>query len=118
MFRVIIAGTRSFSDYKLLCEKCDYYFSRKRPDAIVCGEARGADLLGRRYAEEHGIEVMSYPADWETFGRRAGYVRNLEMARNAEALIAFWDGKSKGTENMILAASEFGLQTRVVRYDF
>lgn len=117
MFRVIIAGTRTFNDYELLCKKCNLFFSRKKPTAIICGEARGADSLGRRYAEEHGIPVLSYPADWERYGKRAGYLRNKEMAQTAEALVAFWDGKSRGTENMIDLAYEMGIPVRIVRYD-
>lgn len=115
-FAVIIAGTRTFSDYRLLQERCDYYFSSKKPTSIVCGEARGADSLGKRYAQEHGIKVDSFPADWDTYGRKAGYIRNAQMADNADALIAFWDGKSRGTANMISLARENGLLVRIVRY--
>lgn len=117
MFNVIIAGTRTFNDYDLLCKKCDVFFSRMKPDAIVCGEARGADLLGRRYAEEHGIPILSFPADWDTYGKKAGYLRNRQMAEAAHALVVFWDGESRGTKNMIDLAHEYGLPMRIVRYD-
>ena len=113
---VIIAGGREFSDYELLRLKCDFFFSRRRPTAIVCGEARGADTLGKRYAQEHGIPVLSFPADWEKYGKKAGYLRNEEMARNADALIAFWDGKSRGTGHMIDLAKQYGLAVRIVQY--
>lgn len=115
-FRVIIAGSRSFDDYDLLCRKCDRFFSARKPTAILCGEARGADLLGKRYAAEHGIPVRSYPADWNTHGRKAGYLRNLDMAENADALIACWDGQSRGTSNMIHLAYERGLSIRIIRF--
>ena len=115
-FKVIIAGTRTFQDYDFLCERCDFFFSETTPTAILCGEARGADELGKRYAKEHGIPVMSFPADWEKFGKSAGYRRNAEMARNADALIAFWDGSSHGTKHMIGLAHELGLPVRVVIY--
>lgn len=115
-FRVIIAGGREFNDYELLSTKCDFFFSNRRPTAIVCGEARGADTLGKRYAKEHGIPVRSFPADWNTYGKKAGYIRNEEMAQNADALIAFWDGKSPGTKNMIELAQKKGLAYRVVIY--
>lgn len=113
-FAVIIAGTRTFSDYKMLCERCDFFFSRQTPTAIICGEARGADSLGRKYAEEHGIAVESFPANWKKYGRSAGYIRNQEMADHADALIAFWDGKSRGTKNMIDIAKKKGIPIRVV----
>lgn len=114
MFRVIIAGSRTFNDYQLLRDKCDKLFSGKRPTAIVCGEAKGADSLGKRYAEERGIDVMSFPADWSTYGKRAGYIRNEEMAKNADALVAFWDGTSHGTQHMINLAKQYGLAMRVI----
>lgn len=116
MFRVIIAGTRSFDDYNLLREKCDFFFQKKKPTAIVCGEARGADTLGKRYAMEHHVPVISMPADWELHGKKAGHLRNQEMARCADALIAFWDGQSRGTRDMIEIAAEKGIPIRVVYY--
>lgn len=114
-FAVIIAGTRTFSNYDLLQERCDFYFSRRAPTAIICGEARGADTLGRKYAEEHGIAVESFPANWEKYGKSAGYIRNQEMVNNADALIAFWDGKSRGTKNMIEIAEKKGIPIRIVK---
>lgn len=113
-FNVIIAGTRTFDNYDVLREHCDVFFSRKKPTAIICGEARGADTLGKRYAEEHGIPVMSFPADWDRYGKSAGYRRNKEMSEHADALVAFWDGESRGTKNMIDLAHEAGLPVRVV----
>jgi len=102
-FRVIIAGTRTFQDYDLLCRKCDFFFANKRPTAIVCGEARGADSLGKKYAKEHNLQVDSFPADWNKYGKRAGYIRNREMAEHA-----------RGTQHMINLAKEYGLPYRVV----
>lgn len=116
MFRVIIAGGRDFNDYGFLREKCDYLFKNKKPTLILCGEARGADTLGKWYAAEREIPYVSYPADWDAHGKRAGYIRNVEMAKNADALVAFWDGQSRGTGHMIEIAGEYGLQVRVIRY--
>ena len=118
MFRVIIAGGRDFSDYELLKYKLDKLLARYDPQdlTIVCGEARGADSLGKRYAEERGISVNSFPAEWERYGKSAGYKRNVQMAENSDALVAFWDGKSRGTKHMIDIAIEHGLQVRIIRY--
>lgn len=117
MFRVIIAGSRDFSDYQFLREKMDRLLSNvKEPIAVVCGKARGADTLGERYALERGYEVLPFPANWERYGRSAGYRRNVQMAENADALVAFWDGKSMGTRHMISAAKSHGLRVRVVKF--
>lgn len=112
--KVIVAGGRDFDDYPLLCRKLDAILSRQTDIQIVCGEARGADSLGRKYAEERGYTVISFPADWDRYGRSAGFRRNEEMAKVADALVAFWDDKSKGTANMIGLMSL--KPTRVIRY--
>ena len=120
IFRIIIAGGRDFNDYNLLKEKVDNLISEKRKTHqiyIVSGKARGADSLGEKYANENGLNIMEFPADWDKHGRSAGYKRNVEMAENADALIAFWDGESRGTKHMIDIAKEKNLLTRIIRYD-
>lgn len=118
MFRVIIAGGRDFDDYELLVKSVDRWLARVRDDiCIVCGKARGADTLGEQYAKERGYPVHYFPADWKKFGKSAGYIRNTEMVQNADALIAFWDGKSLGTRYMIATAEHLGLEVRVVEYE-
>ena len=113
--RVAIACT---ADYELLKEKCDFYLQNKKPENIVfvSGHASGADALGERYAEERGLQLETYPADWKAHGRAAGPISNAQMADVADALIAFWDGKSRGTKNMIDTATKRGLKVAVVRY--
>ena len=117
MFRVIIAGGRDFSDYELLSKTMkDYLASIEDDICVVCGQARGADTLGEQYAKEHNHSVQYYPANWKRYGKAAGYIRNTEMAKNADALVAFWDGQSLGTKHMIATASQLGLSVHVVRY--
>jgi len=111
-FRVIIAGSRDFNDYDTLGEICDYMLQNKLDVEIVSGTARGADQLGERYANERGFKLKKFPADW-SLGKSAGYIRNELMAQNADALIVFWDGKSKGTLNMINLAKQYKLKTKI-----
>ena len=119
IYKIIIAGGRDFMDYNLLKEKTNKILQEKKVThkiVIISGCARGADTLGLRYASENAFDVEEYPADWDKYGKKAGYVRNVEMAENADALIAFWDGKSKGTKHMIDMATERNLPIRVIRY--
>ncbi len=117
MFRGIIAGGRDFNDYSLLSAIMDHLLSKvDNSIAIVCGKARGADALGELYAKERGYPIQYFPADWERYGKSAGYIRNTEMAKNADALVAFWDGSSRGTKNMIETAQRYGLNIRIKRY--
>lgn len=117
-YKVIIAGCRDFTDYELLKEQCDFYLQNQKKESIVIvsGHASGADALGERYARERGYELETYPADWKAHGRGAGPIRNAKMASVAHAVFAFWDGKSRGTKNMIDTATKRGLQVAVVRY--
>ena len=118
-FRVIIAGTRSFNDYELLRDSCNNLLSEKQRThtvVVISGTARGADQMGERYARERGFQLRRFPADWEQYGKSAGHIRNAKMADNADALIAFWDGESKGTKNMIDNARRKGLAVRIIQY--
>jgi hypothetical protein len=108
--KTIIAGSRSFSDYELLRSVCDEYEIME----IVSGTARGADLLGEQYGKEKGIPIKQFPADWNKWGKRAGFLRNVQMAEYGERLIAFWDGESSGTWMMIDEARKRKLEVRVV----
>ena len=118
-FRVIIAGARSFNDYELLRDSCNNLLSEKQRThtvVVISGTARGADQMGERYARERGFQLRRFPADWEQYGKSAGHIRNAKMADNADALIAFWDGESRGTKNMIDNARRKGLAVRVIQY--
>jgi len=113
MFKVIIAGSREYSDYAVLAQRCDFLLSEiSDPIEIVSGTARGADSLGERYASERGLQCTRFPADWDNLGRSAGPVRNIQMAEYADALIAFPIGKSVGTRHMISAARKRGLRIK------
>ena len=119
-FKVIIAGSRSFSNYKLLKEKCNGYLREKRKEyniIIVSGGARGADALGERYAKDEGFDLEVYPAQWKKYGKSAGFRRNEQMSEVADGLIAFWDGESHGTKHMIEIMENKGLFVKVVNYE-
>jgi hypothetical protein len=109
--KVIIAGSRDFNDYNLLKNNCDVLLSLTKENIeIVSGGARGADSLGERYAQENNLELKIFPADW-SIGKGAGFIRNKQMADYSDALIAFWDGKSKGTKMMIDLAKKNELKS-------
>ena len=119
-FKVIIAGSRGFSNYKLLREKCNEYLREKRKEyniIIISGGARGADFFGEKYAQDEGFSLEVFPANWNKFGKSAGFRRNEQMAEVADALIAFWDGKSHGTKHMIEIMENKKLLVRVVNYE-
>ncbi len=114
--KIIIAGGRDFDDYDLLRESCDYLLKNQTEVEIISGCANGADKLGEKYAEERGYKITKFPANWNKFGKSAGFKRNIEMSEYADALIAFWDSESKGTSHMINQARNKNLKVRIVNY--
>lgn len=129
--RIIIAGSRDFNDYNKLKSETlkiinelnfkDYNTKRKNVE-IVSGTARGADQLGERFAKEYKLNLVKFPANWDSFGKRAGYLRNAEMSKYAKqdaelgVLIAFWNQSSPGTKHMIDLATKDGLKVYVVKF--
>lgn len=128
--RVVIAGSRGIKDYELL-EKA-VAESGFEITTVISGNAYyGVDKLGEHWAEEHNIPVEYYPADWSNishpdavvltnkYGKpydvTAGHRRNEIMAKNADALLTLWDGKSKGTKNMMELAAQYGLSCYCVK---
>jgi hypothetical protein len=114
--KLIVAGGRDFNDWDLLNRTLTKILERTQIKEVISGKAKGADTLGERFASENGIPVKEFPADWIKYGKRAGYLRNKQMANHGEALVAFWDGRSPGTKMMIDLAKELGLEVLVVRY--
>lgn len=109
--RTIIAGSRSISriqHIRYAAETCGWDLT-----VVLSGCASGADRLGEKWAEANGIPVERYPADWLRHKRRAGFIRNQQMADRADALIAIWDTVSNGTRDMVRRAEKRGLRTYV-----
>lgn len=112
--RCIIAGSRHIDNYKLV--KHFIIQSKIKIDEIVCGEARGVDSCGKRYGIENNIPVTSFPAQWDKYGKSAGYRRNEEMAKYASHLILIWDSVSKGSGHMLDIARKYKLEIHNYTY--
>lgn len=117
-YKVIVAGTRTFKNYALLENRLVHFLSGRKPSEviIISGGAKGADRLGEKFAKEKHCNLKVFPADWITFGNSAGYRRNAEMSKVANACVVFWDGRSKGTKHMIDIAEKEGLDIVIVNY--
>lgn len=100
--RVLVCGHRDFTDSALMAATLSQFDITE----VIEGEARGADTLARLWAEEQGISVIKFPADWAKYGRAAGPIRNGQMLKEGkpELVIAFLSKDSKGTRNMIAQA--------------
>jgi hypothetical protein len=135
MQKVIIAGSRTFDRYDIVRNTLNRTFSE--PFIVVSGCAQGADRMGERYAKEHNLPVEQHPAKWGDltlqpchikrnsrgeYNALAGHNRNREMLQSVlenpdgGCVVAFWDGQSTGTRNMINIAREAGITVHVIQY--
>lgn len=121
MRRIIIAGSRDYSNYDVIRSAMSTFdlLGEYKPEniEIVSGGCRGVDKLAEKFAKEFGYKFTEFPADW-SLGKRAGYLRNKQMAEYAAKgngmLVAFWDMKSRGTKLMIELAKKYKLQIYVI----
>lgn len=120
---LLVSGSRTITNYKLV-EKAifDIHFQDSfnppgKITRIIAGEAQGVDQLAKQMAHRHSFPYTGYPARWEQYGKRAGYIRNKQMLEEGkpDMVLAIWDGISRGTKNMIELAQQVGIETRVVR---
>lgn len=117
MFKLIIAGGREFKKSSATFQHIDKLLSKQfKGIEIVSGGARGADAVGEEYALSRNLQVKLFEAEWDTYGKSAGYRRNAEMAAYADGLLAYWDGESKGTKHMIDLARAKDLKVIIVKY--
>ena len=113
--KLIIAGSRTFTDYPLLCQVLAP--DRRRITQVITGGARGADRLGYRWAWKHVVPSQHFRAEWERFGKAAGVRRNHQMAQAGDVLVAFWDGQSPGTAHLIQCMRALGKPVVLVSID-
>lgn len=85
-------------------------------EAVVSGGARGADTLAERYAQERGLQMIVFPAEWKKYGRRAGFIRNVDIIRECDVCFAFWDGESHGTQHDIELCEHMNKQCFIYRF--
>ena len=114
--KIVVAGSREYTNYneaKKFIDKCISRIRKNNKIIIISGGARGADTLGEEYAKENGFKIERYLADWETYGKSAGPIRNKMMAQNCNYVICFWDGKSAGTKTMIEYAKQYNKEMRI-----
>lgn len=121
-FYLLIAGSRDFENYELLKQYTDYALrNRTEHIVIVSGGARGADALAKQYAYEKDYEYLEFCANWATFGKSAGYIRNEEMHKfisqfeNRGALY-FWDGESRGTAQNFDLDLKYNIKNFIIKY--
>jgi len=117
--KLIVAGGRDFTNTSYMQQSLSSITFPFEPDeqiTLVCGMARGADITAHKLWLSLSFPIIEMPADWNRHGRSAGFIRNSQMAVKADALVAFWDQKSRGTEHMINTMKKFSKPVWVFHY--
>ena len=111
--RVLVCGSRSIKNFAYVRDCINQ--SGFEIDTIIEGQAKGVDTLARIQALAYKIPFEEYPADWDTYGKRAGFIRNEEMVKICDGVIAIWDGKSTGTAHTISLAKKYKKELVIFR---
>lgn len=111
--KLAIIGSRKFNDWELLATSLEPYL--KDVDLVISGGANGADKLGEKWATLNGIETLIFLADWEHFGKRAGFIRNVDIITSCDLCIAFWDGISRGTAHSISLCNKYNKEVKIIQ---
>jgi len=112
--KLAVVGSRKFSDYNIAKEKIQDHFDINKITDIVSGGAKGADYLGQLFAQEFNKNMIAFLPDWKRYGKAAGVIRNKLIVENSDAVIAFWDGVSKGTKKTIDIAAKLNKKLVVI----
>ncbi len=118
--RIIVCGGTDFSDYEFFRASLEKLFEDYEDIRIVSGHAKGADTFAEKYAADNQIPIRVFPAEWEKYGRAAGPIRNRTMLDYAKeetpVVVAFWDGRSPGTGNMLKEAMAADVECHIFNY--
>jgi len=119
MPKIAVVGSRSIDDMEWVFNTLDKLFEVYCPEdiTIVSGGALGIDRLAENFAEIAETDLIVIPANWEKYGKRAGFARNEEIWKMCDFGIAFWDGISKGTAHSFELAKKFKKDIIIHRYD-
>jgi hypothetical protein len=113
MKKIGVSGSRSFNNEKLLFDTLDEIEGIVE---IVTGGAKGADQLAEKYADEKGLKKKIFLPAWERHGRFAGAIRNNDIIDYADMMVILWDGKSKGTKDVIEKCKKRGKNYKLILF--
>lgn len=116
-YRLAIIGSRTFDDYGKLAVTIHNHFYLVQITEIISGGAKGADSLAKKYARQYlNIKYTEFPAEWNKYGKSAGFIRNQQIIDNCDLLLAFWDGESRGTADTIEKAKKARKPTFIIYF--
>jgi len=115
--KLAVVGSRNFNDYPLMKKYLDKIHSIEPITLIVSGGALGADTYAECWAEDNKVNRKIFKPEWNKYGKKAGFLRNVTIIENSNKVIAFWDGKSRGTKHSIDLAKKQDKKCKIVYTD-
>lgn len=112
--KLAIIGSRTFQNSSIIFKELDPI--KDKITLVVSGGAQGADILGEKWAKGNNIPTLIFPANWEKYGKRAGYIRNEDIIKNCDCCIAFWDGKSNGTKHSLSLCEKYDKPYKIISF--
>lgn len=113
--KLAIVGSRTFNNYDLLEKSITQIYDLSHITGIVSGGAYGADTLGEQFANNHSIPLLVKKPNWSVYGKKAGFLRNKEIVNDADEIIAFWNGISRGTKITIDCANKVNKKVTIIK---
>ena len=115
--KLAVVGSRGFIDYAKLDAELQKIHQQQKISLSISGGAKGADSLAEDWAKKNEVPLQAILPDWKKYGRGAAVFRNKEIIAGCDMCVAFWDGKSRGTQNSINLAKAKGVKVKIVSYD-
>lgn len=106
--KLAVVGSRTITNYNVVSKFIGPLVKEHWIGTIISGGAKGVDTIAREYAKINNLEYIEYPANWNLYGKKAGYKRNQLIVDNSDYVVAFWDGQSKGTMHTVDLAKKAG----------
>ena len=112
--KIAIIGSRNYTDYKKLESVLDEFFSNIENFSIISGGAHGVDTLAKIWSQKNNIKYKEIKPDYLRYKRAAPLIRNKDIVFEADNIIAFWDGKSRGTKFTIDYAKKINKKVIII----
>jgi hypothetical protein len=115
--KLAIVGSRCFNDYPLMEKTISELFKEEEIEQIISGGAKGADTLAEQWAKNHKKELRIIIPSWASLGRAAGFERNVQIVKDSDIVLVFWDSISKGSKHDIDLCKRYAKECHVIKFD-
>lgn len=116
--KLMVCGSRTITDKDWIFKQIEDYIKELKAEdlVIIQGLAKGVDIIAKEWAENHNIKTLDFPAEWDKYGKSAGFKRNVTMVDECDCCLILWDGVSLGTKHDITLCKSKNKPHKIVSY--